>query len=166
MTDNLNQLRRLGQSADKHILAFLGKQLSKRYRGAAKFDMTKHVIGKDWQDSDMDVFSPIKVSFSTRFFETRDLPDVVKQLGFSETVLDMRIQIILNFCFVYYRGYKFVEVDQLYQKGTTSNKFWLKRDLVFPELSIMMIQNHINHLPKGHELEIKVNRLICHEKDV
>ena len=67
---------------------------------------------------------------------------------------------------MFYRGYKFVDVDQVYQKGTIANKFWQKRDLVFPELCMMMIKNHLNAIPRGNELLVKVNRLVSQEENV
>ena len=36
----------------------------------------------------------------------------------------MRIEVLLKFCFVFYFGFKYIDVDQVYQKGTISNKFW------------------------------------------
>ena len=166
VTENLNDLKRLGKRADEYILDFLGKQLSLRYRGASKFEMTKHEENKNWLHGDTDVAEPIKVSFSTRFFKTSQLPAQAKNLGFNETILGMRMEVLFNFCFLFYQGYKYVDIDQVYQKGTVSYKYWQKRELVFPELCTMMIKNHINVIPRGKELTVKVNRMICNEEEV
>ena len=59
----------------------------------------------------------------------------------SQEVVAMRAEILVNYNKEYYKAYKYVDMSQIHQRGTTAYKYYAQRNMIMPQLVCLLIKN-------------------------